>query len=224
MATATKAPVELTILQQIEQGIEILREKRAESRTLQAQAAELAASGDVEGSIRAEERAAAVSKFCVRQKTIVEEKIRARHSQQLAEYWKRIDELYERLSAEAKAAAEQLRKAGAEVYAALLRMREINGGGLSGAEVLQSVPTTNFEHQISQILGGALTGLARGVMALRQHAQNRDYFPGGPQGWNLYDAAMFASLRTAMGGDLELERWDLEEEPEEPVAAAEVTN
>ncbi len=207
-----------TLTEQIEAAITTLQERRAEVKRLDEESSELAGS-DVEASILRDVRARSIEKWCGRERVRVEDLIKKRHAEQLTAYLKRIDQLYESLSGQAKAAAEKLREAAKEAYAALVRMREISGGGVSGAEVLKNVPTTNFERQIAEDLGGAITGLARGIVALRQHAQNRDYFPGGgPGGGNMYDSMMFSNLRQAMGGDLELDRFpDLEEEPE-PVA------
>jgi hypothetical protein len=207
----TAAP---SLVTQIEAAITTLREKRQEIRQLASQAAQLAASGDIEGSIRAEERAAAVTKFCTRQRANIEALILSRKKEQYEEHCRLVDALYKKKCAEAEAVAAQLREAGAEVYDAIQRMAKIGSGDLSGDALLKSTPRSDFQAEVRAVLSFTLTGLGRAAIAMKQHAGSSGFFPSG----NVYDSMMFSALRQELP-DLVFDAFEIPEEAE-PEAVA----
>jgi hypothetical protein len=218
-ATATKEKtVPLSLVEQIERGIADLRERRAEVRRLDKESAELANS-DVERSIELDLRARAIERFCTRQRAIIEDLIRQRHQAEYEEHCRLVDDLYNRKITEARAVAEALRKAGADVHDAIQRLAKIGGGDLSGDTLLKDTPRGSFGGQIAGLLGFRLSSLARAALNLKRHGADVSYFPQG----NMSDNLCFAELRQSIK-DLVFEKFEIIDEEPEPLVAVSQTH
>ena len=179
MATATKTPVELSILEQIEQTAEEIKRRRLEVKDLDAEAAQLIAS-DADRSVELDLKARALERLIARLVLTFNDQVKTRHQEQYQAHVALIENLVAKKTREAEALAEALRKAGVEAYEAIQRLAKIGHGDLSGDNLLRKYPRGSFEEEIRGLLGFRVSSLGRAGWDLQQHAGNVNYFP--PQG------------------------------------------
>ena len=193
-----------------------LRERRAEVRRLDKESAELAGS-DAEASITKDQRARAIERYVRTRETALVDLCAARRNEQLGLRDGEIRALLEKKSAEARAAAGELHKAGAEVFAAISHMLKIAGsGGLSGQELLKSTPRSDFTAEISRLLTFRLASLARAASALSRTARDPSFVPAGAS-----DGMTWSELKAALP-DFRLDVIEPEREPEPEPSMAEL--
>ena len=199
-----------SILERIKALRAELRERRAEVRRLDKESAEQAAV-DAEASISSDQRARAVERYVRTRETALVDLCKQRHVQQLEARDSEIKTLLEKKTEEAKAAAEELRKAGKAVFDAISRMSAIGGsGGLSGQELLKSTPRSDFTAEISRLLTFRLASLARAAGALSRTARDPSFSPVNPS-----DGLTWGELRACLP-DFRLDAIETEPELAEP--------
>ena len=177
----TAAP---TLTAQIESAVAELAQRK-EVKRLDRESAEIAGS-NVEQSIQLDVRARAIEKWCTRERERIEELIKARHAEQLAEREDAIRAVLETEIAKVEALAEELAAEGIEYNRAAARLyaigyRSPNAPGLSGPDLLSFAPPPRpdgenpFEDQIRTGLAFRRSSLSRGAGYLLALARNPNF-------------------------------------------------
>lgn len=200
-----------TLTEQIERAIADLRSRHAEVRRLDKESTELASS-DVERSIELDLRARAIERFCTRQKAILEELIRKRHQEQFSQYVARLNAIVAAKKEHVREVAEKLNAACLELNSAAIKVASIETQGLSGRDLLKFSPSPTatghhpFEGPIANALAFRLGSLDRAAWDIRAHAADKNFYPR-----NLVDGITFSELRVALGQDLRLDAFEIDE-------------
>ena len=198
MATKT-TPVELTIVEQIEQAAEEIKRRKREVKDLDAEAEQLAAS-DPDHSIELDMKARSTERLIARLMLTFQALVKARHQEQYAGHVVLIEAVVAKKSAEAQELAKRLAAACVEVNRAALVLADIgfhreHVPGLCGKDLLKWNPTKEghpYADDIRQAVNLRISALGRASFDLRNHLRNPSFFPKG----NILSTMTFTELRS----------------------------